>query len=97
MSITPIDQAITRAGSGVELAKILGVTPMAVSHWKARGVPAHQVLAIESATGVSRHTLRPDIYPEHLAPAIGNLQSFSEHEQSNESAVNPSSVQQGFT
>ncbi|MCP6536409.1 helix-turn-helix domain-containing protein, partial [Klebsiella pneumoniae] len=51
------------AGSGKALAQLLGVTPMAVSHWKVRGVPACQALPIERATGVPRHELRPDLYP----------------------------------
>ncbi|MNJ57919.1 hypothetical protein D3C77_535300 [compost metagenome] len=63
MKSTPLERAIHAAGSGKALAELLGVTPMAVSYWKARGVPAKQALPIEKATGVSRHELRPDIYP----------------------------------
>jgi len=73
MNSTPLDRAISEAGSGVALAKIAGVTPMAVSYWKVRGVPAHQVLTIESATGVSRHELRPDLYPEASPTLNANL------------------------
>ena len=48
-----------------ELAAKVGVSPMALSNWKRRGVPPERVLDIERATGgqVSRHELRPDIYP----------------------------------
>jgi DNA-binding transcriptional regulator YdaS (Cro superfamily) len=47
-----------------ELARRLEVQPMLVSNWKKRGViPAERVLSIEEVTGVSRHDLRPDIYP----------------------------------
>ena len=50
-----------------DLASALGVPPPLVSQWKTgvRRVPAERVLAIEAATGhrVSRHDLRPDIYP----------------------------------
>ncbi|MDD2046134.1 transcriptional regulator [Pseudomonas putida] len=63
MKSTPLERAIHTAGSGKALAELLGVTPMAVSYWKTRGVPAKQALPIEKATGVSRHELRPDIYP----------------------------------
>lgn len=63
MSTTPLERAISVAGSGKALALILGVTPMAVSYWKVRGVPARHALPIEKATGVSRHELRPDLYP----------------------------------
>ncbi|KAA3536633.1 helix-turn-helix domain-containing protein [Pseudomonas sp. ST1] len=63
MNLTPLERAILAAGSGKALAGLLGVTPMAVSYWKVRGIPAHQAIAIERAAGVSRHELRPDIYP----------------------------------
>ncbi len=54
-------KAIASAGSTVKLSKILGVTSQAISQWKR--IPAERVLDIERATGVSRHELRPDIYP----------------------------------
>jgi DNA-binding transcriptional regulator YdaS (Cro superfamily) len=70
MKPTPLERAILAAGSGKALAELLGVTPMAVSYWKARGVPARQALPIEKATGISRHELRPDLYPtESLSAA----------------------------
>lgn len=62
------NQAITRAcelaGSQSALARMLKLTPQTVQRWCAIGhVPAERVLEIEKATGVSRHELRPDIYP----------------------------------
>lgn len=69
MKPTPLERAISAAGSGKALASLLGVTPMAVSYWKVRGVPARQALRIESATGVSRHELRPDLYPDETSKA----------------------------
>ncbi len=46
------------------LAKKMGVSYQAVQRWFVRGrIPAERVLAVESATGISRHELRPDIYP----------------------------------
>ena len=62
-----IDKAVRTIGSQKELALAVGVTPMAVNLWKKRGrVPAERVLAIEAATEyqVSRHDLRPDLYPK---------------------------------
>ncbi|HXC39847.1 MAG TPA: Cro/CI family transcriptional regulator [Burkholderiales bacterium] len=46
-------------------AKRLGVTQSAVSQWIRKRVPGERVLAIEAATDgiVSRHELRPDLYP----------------------------------
>lgn len=54
-----------------DLAASIGVTQGAVSHWingRVR-VPAERVLDIERATGgkVSRHDLRPDLYPAEEA------------------------------
>lgn len=63
MPVTALEKAICAAGSAKELARLQGVTPMAVSYWKVRGIPARHVLGIESSTGVSRHELRPDLYP----------------------------------
>ena len=93
MNLTPLERAISEAGSGVALARIAGVTPMAVSYWKVRGVPAHQVLRIESATGVSRHELRPDIYPD-LSPTVDQTITAGPNKgQTDESAVQASSAE----
>lgn len=57
-------RAVARAGSQTALARLLGVTQQAVSQWLVQGrPPASHVLPIERATGVSRHELRPDLYP----------------------------------
>lgn len=53
-----------RAVYPAELARRAGVRPQAVFSWRAKGrVPAGRVLAVESATGIPRHEIRPDIYP----------------------------------
>jgi len=60
-----IATAVQKYGSGqAGLARLLGVTPQAVNQWVNgnRPVPSRHVLAIESATGVSRHLLRPDVF-----------------------------------
>jgi DNA-binding transcriptional regulator YdaS (Cro superfamily) len=57
-------KAIKVAGSQGKLAKAIGKTQGHVCKWLERNeIPAEVVLKIESATGVSRHDLRPDIYP----------------------------------
>ncbi len=61
-----LEKAIDNAGSATELAKKLGVSSMAISHWKKRYkgvVPQSHVIAIYEATGVTPHELRPDLYP----------------------------------
>jgi DNA-binding transcriptional regulator YdaS (Cro superfamily) len=61
-SETPIDRAIRIAGGQRQLAQVIGVSYQAIQKFRER-VPAERVLAIEAATGVPRHELRPDIYP----------------------------------
>ena len=47
------------------VAEKIGVRYQAVQAWLRRGrVPAERVLAVEAVTGVSRHELRPDLYPD---------------------------------
>ena len=60
-----LHRAIKTAGSMRELGELIGCTTGQISMWKHRGnIPPQYVLAIEKATGVSRHLLRPDLYPE---------------------------------
>jgi len=43
------------------LAARLGLSRNTVKKWSS--VPTKHVLAVEAATGIPRHELRPDIYP----------------------------------
>ncbi len=64
--LPPTKRAITHAGGPTELAKVLGVTPQAVSRWSAANqIPAKWVLPLEALIegAVKRHELRPDLYP----------------------------------
>jgi DNA-binding transcriptional regulator YdaS (Cro superfamily) len=64
MNASPIQSAIAAAGSQSELARRCGVKQGHVWKWLKSGrVPPTRVLAVEAATGISRHELRPDIYP----------------------------------
>lgn len=70
-TLTPFEalkQAVESAGSQSALARICGVTQTAVWKWLQSGkrLPAEYVLKAEAATGVSRHALRPDIYPPEI-------------------------------
>lgn len=70
MSTDGLDSAIEKAGGQGALAKLLGLRQSHISNWKNRNkrVPAERVLEIERVTGVSRHELRPDLYPiENIA------------------------------
>lgn len=56
-----LQQAIEASGNGKALAGRIGVTPQALSQWSR--VPPRRVLDVERVSGVSRHQLRPDLYP----------------------------------
>lgn len=61
--MSTLTQAVEVAGGVGKLAAAIGVAQNVVSNWRKRGkVPAEHVLAIEAATGVSRHLLRPDVF-----------------------------------
>jgi DNA-binding transcriptional regulator YdaS (Cro superfamily) len=74
--------AIAAVGSLTEISRRLGISVQSISEWKR--VPSVRVLQIEQATGVSRHRLRPDLYPINdarhaLTPAeLTGLQEFDE-------------------
>lgn len=76
MSLDPtpfeaLQEAVSRAGTQQAMADICGVSQTAVWKWlqSSKRLPAEHVLRVEAATGVSRHQLRPDIYPVDLPPA----------------------------
>lgn len=55
-------EASERVGGPVALSRAIGMkNHNSFYDWKR--VPAERVLAIEEATGLSRHQLRPDLYP----------------------------------
>lgn len=53
------------AGSASQMARDLGVSQPTVWRWinQSKQLPAEYVLTAERLYGVSRHVLRPDIYP----------------------------------
>lgn len=67
---TALQRAIEIAGSQAELARRCETYQPRVNRWlSANRVQPEFVLAVERATGVSRHDLRPDIYPRPLRRA----------------------------
>jgi len=65
-----LERAIEIVGTQAALANALGVTAQAVNQWVSKGrIPAERVLEIERATEgkVTRHDLRPDLYPMEQA------------------------------
>lgn len=65
-----LKRAVKAAGGKTAFARILKSYPQKVHYWVEfkKQLPAEFVLIAEAATGVSRHDLRPDIYPPELAP-----------------------------
>ncbi|WP_342640919.1 helix-turn-helix domain-containing protein [Rhodoligotrophos ferricapiens] len=80
MTNAALHRAVELVGGQSRLAELIGTTQSHVWYWLTRakrGVPGEFVLRIEEVTGgrVSRHDLRPDIYPhrsagKHNSPSI---------------------------
>lgn len=72
-----LERAIKEAGGLTTFALRIGVKPQVVVNWRARGIPAVRVLDIERATEgkVTRHELRPDLYPSEEKPAAQSAQT----------------------
>lgn len=74
-----LNAAVTRSGSQSAFGRLCGVSQTAVWKWlqSSKRLPAEHVLKVERETGVSRHLLRPDIYPNDIAgtelPAHGDV------------------------
>ena len=59
-----LERAIENAGGVCAVARALKVHQTCVSLWKSRKrLPAPRVIPLERLSGVPRHELRPDIYP----------------------------------
>jgi len=70
MSNEALKRACTLAGGQKSLARRIGTTQQQVWYWierSKRGAKAEFVLPIERETGVSRHELRPDLWPVEVA------------------------------
>lgn len=66
------DLAVTRIGGQSAMARVCGCTPGNINQLlqAKRLLPAEYVLRVELASGVSRHVLRPDIYPLGLQDGV---------------------------
>ncbi|MBX9593469.1 MAG: type II toxin-antitoxin system CcdA family antitoxin [Roseomonas sp.] len=61
---SPLAEAIAAAGGVTRLAERIGLAHPSVLRWQRSGkIPAERVVAVEAATGVPRHRLRPDLFP----------------------------------
>ena len=55
-----LEKAIRSVGGVSELARRIGIAQPSVSNWNR--IPAERVAAVETATGISRAILRPDLF-----------------------------------
>lgn len=64
-------EAVSRIGGQSAMARFCNRSQAAVWNWlnTTKQLPAEYVLGVEAQTGVSRHHLRPDIYPADLGPS----------------------------
>jgi len=63
-----IDEIKEHYGSQAKFAKKFGVSPMAVSQWQKRGVPAERAIEIEIFDSrIPKYLTRPDLFelPTH--------------------------------
>jgi len=65
VSVSALDRVTKYFGTQAQASAALGVTAMAFSQWKKRGVPVEVAIRIERVTqaAVKRSDLRPDIFP----------------------------------
>lgn len=70
MAQTALERAVEKAGGQSAFSRMHGVSQPTVWAWlnNSKPLPAEFVLKTEAETGVSRHDLRPDIYPRETAP-----------------------------
>ncbi len=54
--------ALEAAGGPTALSKHLKIEPSAITQWSR--IPAERVRAVETATGIPRHVLRPDLFEQ---------------------------------
>ncbi len=68
-ALSSVDLVISKLGGPTKAATVLGLSnPSVILNWRTRKqVPADRVLAVEEATGISRHELRPDIFGAQVA------------------------------
>jgi DNA-binding transcriptional regulator YdaS (Cro superfamily) len=68
---SPLQKAIRIAGGQSALGRIIDRRQSTVWEWLKlrKPLPAEHVLKVEAATGISRHELRPDLYPQEEIPA----------------------------
>jgi len=64
-----LQRAVSIVGSQSAFGRLLGRNQSSVHDWLKgmKPLPAEHVLKVEAETGISRHALRPDLYPRDPA------------------------------
>jgi len=75
MKVPVLAEVLKDRGAQSRLARHLGILPEAVMQW--REVPIKRVAAVEQYTGIPRHKLRPDLYPEERESVVGQASQAS--------------------
>lgn len=67
-----LKSAVDLVGGQSAMARLLGLAQASVWAWvhKEKPLPAEHVLKVEEVTGISRHDLRPDLYPRDDASPV---------------------------
>lgn len=77
---TPLARAVRKVGSQSAFARLIGKSQASVHERLRDNKPLWDtaVLKVEAETGVSRHDLRPDLYPREAAPApaVGHIEGL---------------------
>ena len=75
-----LSHAVDLIGGQSAMGRLIGVSQASVWRWVdlKKHLPAEHVLKVEAATGVSRHDLRPDLYPRENAPVETGADNSSE-------------------
>lgn len=68
-SDSALAKAVRKAGGQTALSRLIGCPQTTINTWLKRNWPVapEYVLKTEEVTGVSRHDLRPDLYPREGA------------------------------
>ncbi|VXC80069.1 transcriptional regulator [Sphingomonas sp. 8AM] len=71
-SETPLARAVRAAGSQSAFGRMIGRRQSTIFLWLNNDtpLPAELVLLVERETGISKHDLRPDIYPHAQASGM---------------------------
>lgn len=91
---TPLAKAVRFLGGQSAMAELIGKHQSTIHDWlkEDRPLPAEFVFVVESETGISRHELRPDIYPVEEPPMPGTPPGGAPAEPTQRSAGVPESL-----